>query len=175
MSLRNPVASNLVRQVFPLAAMSVYLAACDPAPTVPPTVPDDAEPVTFAEIEGATRILSGFLVRVRLVIRDETEFREFWSKLEGQRSPKTEPPVVDFAQNLVVVAAMGGRGTTGYSIIIEGVYEEGQRLFVAVHERTPHSDCVVGQAVTWPVTAVAVTRTLDEVVFVERETVYKCE
>jgi hypothetical protein len=118
---------------------------------------------------------SGFEDRLRLTIRDEAAYREFWSKLEAGQYPKTEPPAVDFASTLVVVAAMGARPTTGHTILIEGVYEDGQRLFVTVHERTPHPSCVVGQAITAPVTAVAVPRLPDEVMFVERETTTMCE
>jgi hypothetical protein len=59
----------------------------------------------------ATSSASGFLDVARLVVRDSATWRAVWARLvapDVRRSPPAvEPPPVDFARDLVIVAAQG--------------------------------------------------------------------
>ncbi len=139
-----------------------------------PTVPDDAEAVPFEVIDEATTVYSGFHDRARLVIKDDNSLAAFWAILERFKEPKTDPPYRHFDRQMVVAAAMGARGSGGYTIQIDGVYTKDGRLHVVVHETSPGSGCVVSQAFTQPVTAAWVMVYVEDVVFVEQETTTPC-
>ena len=55
--------------------------------------------------------LSGFLDVIRLVVRDSATWRAVWARLVApdvrRPPPAVEPPLVDFARELVIVAAQG--------------------------------------------------------------------
>lgn len=160
---------------FGLLAVCVF-AGC----TGGPTVPDDADPIPFEEIQGASRTLSGFQDPARMVLRDHIVFKAFWVVLEHGHEPKTEPPAVPFDPGIVTAAAMGSRPSGGFTITIEGMFLKDNRLYVVVHERSPGADCSVTQAATQPVTAARIDTEIRNprfgyIVFVERQTIVPCD
>jgi len=175
---RLKITGRLFRNRFEIAFG--LLAACVVAScTGGPTVPDDAEPIPFEEIEGASRTTSGFQDPARMVFRDHVAFQGFWVVLEHGHEPKTEPPANFYDPIMVIAAAMGSRASGGYTITIEGMYLKDKRLYVVVHERSPGPDCVVTQSATQPVTAVQFDIDYErlppnEIVFVERQTTVWC-
>lgn len=113
----------------------------------------------------------------RLVIRDAGTWQAVWAEVVGQRTPVPEPPSVDFARDMVILAAMGRRGTGGYAIAIDEVSAEGGagELRVVVRETAPGPGCMTTQALSAPVTAVRVPQTDDAVTFIERTETFACE
>ncbi len=138
-----------------------------------PTVPSDAEPVPHVVL--ADEIRSGVHERARMVIRDEASFEEFWNELTAPTRPHGSVPLpeIDFSRQTVIAAAMGTRGSSGFSIAIDGVYRKSSKLYVAVHEHEP-LHCTVLTVGTNPVVAIAVEFNAGEVVFVEEHTVHEC-
>ncbi len=138
-----------------------------------PTVPSDAEPVPYVLL--ADEISSGVYERARMVIRDEASYEEFWNELTAPTRPHGSAPLpeINFSRQTVIAAAMGTRGSSGFSIAIDGVYRKSSKLYVAVHEHEM-VHCVVLTVVTNPVIAIAVEFNAGEVVFVEEHTVHEC-
>ena len=63
---------------------------------------------------------------LRLVITNRDEFSDFWKRLTSRVPPGGwVPPLpeIDFSKEMIVVAAMGARPTSGYWTIIDGACE----------------------------------------------------
>jgi hypothetical protein len=107
--------------------------------------------------------------RSRLVIRNRDEFSKFWIELLGTSSYKPPPPAVDFSREMIVVAAMGQKPSSGYQIVVSGACEVGNRIEVFVRS-TDYSKCAMQLAVlTAPLHIVRLPQTQLPVVFQETE------
>lgn len=113
----------------------------------------------------------------RLIIRNRDEFSDFWKGLLAQVPPgKWTPslPEIDFSKEMIIVAAMGERPSSGYSIIIDGACEVDGHVEVFVTSVEGGFSC--GSAlgvVTTPADAVRIPRTDWPVVI--RETQVPCD
>lgn len=101
---------------------------------------------------------SGFDEATRTVIRDDEAWAAAWETMHAQQAPAPERPDVDFTSHVIVLAAMGTRPNTGYSIQIERVHAHDGELYVSVLERSPGPSCITGQAMTAPVHVIQVAR-----------------
>ena len=109
---------------------------------------------------------------LRLVIKSRDEFSNFWKQLTAGHAGAPPPPEIDFSKEIVVVAAMGERPTSGYWIFIDGACEvDGQ---VEVFVSSVGTTACAGQfpVVTYPADAVRLPRTDLPIVF--RETQLPC-
>ena len=160
-------------------AVAVSMAGCDGSATAP-RVPRDAAALSSSHVlEGNVlyqflRSYSGYTERERLVIRTSEEWSAAWTRIIHGSSSAPSAPAVNFDHEMVVLVAMGRRMTGGYSIIVDGVYDSGGRIFVAVREKSPGAGCIVTEALTAPVDAVRVPRRDGTVVFVERAETVVC-
>ncbi len=118
---------------------------------------------------------SGIRDALRLVVRDAESWGRLWTDVAGPRTPPPDRPDVDFEQEMMIVAAVGMRGTGGYGIEIEEVYQEGARLVAVVVETSPGPDCMTTQAFSAPAVGVRVARSDLPVSFVERRVTLECE
>jgi hypothetical protein len=114
----------------------------------------------------------------RLVIKSHHEFKDFWKRLHARVPPsgyELPLPEIDFSKEMVVVAAMGQRPTSGYLIIIDGACEvDGQlEVFVSNVEEVACSGVGLFPALTYPADAVRLPRSDLPVVF--RETQLSCK
>lgn len=107
----------------------------------------------------------------RLIIRNETEWRSFWSDMD----PGTRPDV-DFNDYMVIAVAAGTKPTTGHSIRVERVgVDDSGRLVAEVIETQPGPECLTAAQVTYPVDVVVVPRRdLRTWSFTERQDVRSC-
>lgn len=162
-----------------IAVLSLGLlvgAGCQAGPTEAdwPPLPPNFSQVDYEVIERVHTAYSGLVEQRRQVITTVEEWAAFWEEFEATREPKTELPAVDFTTHVVLIAAMGSRGTGGYTISIEAVFEADDRLLVRVLERSPGSNCIVTQAVTRPTTGVVVPRHTTDVTFQEKAETVDC-
>jgi hypothetical protein len=112
---------------------------------------------------------------LRLVIKNRDEFNNFWKRLTARVPPGQwvpPPPEIDFSKEMVVVAAMGTRPTSGYWTIIDGACEVDGQIEVFVSNVEDVSCVGRFPAVTTPADAVRLPRTDLPVVF--RETQIPC-
>lgn len=114
----------------------------------------------------------------RLVIRSSDEWQDFWKRFTGSIPPSNgipPPPEVDFSKEMVIVAAMGQRPTSGYWVFIDGACEvDGQvEVFVSNVEKPTCKGWGVFTALTYPADAVRIPQTDLPIVF--RETQMSCD
>ena len=88
--------------------------------------------------------------------------------------PPPEAPEIDFANEMVVVAAMGTRPSGGYAIRIDRVARRGNTVWVEVTSSAPGSGCMTTASLTAPVDLVVTQRMTGKVVFVEKSEVRNC-
>ncbi len=170
-----------------LVTLAVCVAACAPRTRVPDDgggevsgpaatagVPPGATRLDVTTIDDLPSTSSGFEEPARQVIDAEPEWRTAWSRIATGRIPAPRAPEIGFQRRIVVLAAMGSRNTGGYTIEIEGAWAGADSLYVDVVERSPGADCLTTQALTSPVTAVAVERVTLPVRFIERRETRAC-
>jgi hypothetical protein len=124
-----------------------------------------AEPYSFA-------YNSGLAESARLVVRDPAAWQQVWSMLGNSASPAAPP--VDFAAEMVVVAALGTRPTGGYSIFVDSAYRRADHIEVVVRKVAPGSSCGTTQALTQPADVARIPASSLPVRFRERDTVHDC-
>lgn len=107
---------------------------------------------------------SGYHEEDYLVIRDAMEWMDVWEKHSRAMMPASYLEI-DFSKDMVICAFMGERRTTGYSISIERIYPEDEKLYVLVAKHNPPPNAIVGQAITYPYIIVRLERLDLEVVF----------
>lgn len=165
------------------ASLSASLAACDDSgsdrlrlstgPSDGESSGDVARDVAFDAAFAVVRFYSGLEARQRLVIRDAAEWERVWGEMTERFGDPPPAPTVDFAQSMLLVAAMGQRNSGGFSIRIDSVRIANGVARAVVTERSPGNDCVVTGALTQPTDAVLVPRAA-QVVWVERSEVVPC-
>lgn len=157
-----------------LVAVLVLAGACRGAAT--PDIPQGAVLLDIREFpdEVTRQWHSGVEQRARLVIRDQAAWSDFWRDATGHETPAPPIPALDFASEMVIVAAMGSRPSGGYAIAIESVQESAAGLHVSVMESSPGPQCMVLTVITAPVVAVRVPRRDGPVAFVEKSQTIDC-
>lgn len=170
-----PHARRLV-SVLLVGATAASTGCVSGAPGDPSGTPE-ARPIPFQPLQEAqtVRFYSGLTTRQRLVIRDAATWANVWRELTSPFQPAPPVPAVDFASNLVVVAAMGLRNTGGYSITIDDVRTAAGDVSISVTERSPGSGCIVTAVVTEPVAVVVASRFAGQATFVEHTALRDCQ
>ena len=83
-----------------------------------------------------------------LRFRTRRYLESYLAKLTPRRAPKL--PTIDFTREEALLAAVGARSSTGYSVRIESVSEQRSRIVVRVREVTPSLGQHVTARVTYP-------------------------
>lgn len=156
-----------------LLAQLVVLAGCSEE-LADVRVPADAQSLTMEEVYLVRAHWSGYEDPVHTVITDQEAWAEAWETLHETLSPLPERPDVDFDANVLVLAAMGVRPSTGYSVTIEDVQHDDGVLYVSVLERSPAPSCITGAALTAPAHVVQVPRAGIDAEFDVRRKTYTC-
>jgi hypothetical protein len=118
---------------------------------------------------------------IRLVVRDGESWFKLLSQMTGldprsQLSDFPELLEVDFSREMLVVAAMGQQPSSGYSIIIEAMFEndEYDRCEIVVRSINRTKCNGVATVLTSPVDIVRVPRSDCKIVFSEKQD-WSCE
>lgn len=111
----------------------------------------------------------------RLVLRSEADWLEVWELWNIPVEPKPELPAVDFATEMVIVAAMGSRPSSGFAIGVDTVVEEPTRVLINTFTVRPGGDCFVLGVITAPAVAVAIRTTQKPVSFTNTAYVHDCD
>jgi hypothetical protein len=132
-------------------------------------------------------VVCGILDRRRMVIRDRETLADVWKQIysgpisfslipEGKPIPALPPPPpqIDFSRSMLLVVTMGSEPTSGYAIIVDGVYEHGNRLEVVVRNVSPGRSCGTFQSMTAPVDIVELEKREGLVIFRDLDIVTDC-
>lgn len=118
-----------------LAAIVLTAASCDGEKTV-------TEPRTEPSVLALTTVVQqsipgGTGGTVREVIRDQNALAAMWTQLGLSGAP----PVVDFGQEMVVVAAMETQACVS-KVTIRSISQQGSELVVDILEAPPAPNCI---------------------------------
>jgi hypothetical protein len=148
----------------------------DTRPHVAETPAGSAVPLTRLRAEPYSYdYASGLRDSARLVVRDSAAWRALWGRLHASRGGIPALPPVDFAREMLVVAALGARGTGGYTILVDSAFAAADGgAVIAVRTLSPGPRCGVTGAVTHPVDIARLARRDGPVAFRERALVVDC-
>ena len=117
---------------------------------------------------------SGLSDSALMVVRDSSAWRDLWQRINRVFIPAPPAPVVDFQQEMIVVAALGRRPTAGHDIMIEGAEQDSTGIEIVVRRSEPAPGCPVAAAVTQPVDLARMRADRRAVRFRERQVVVPC-
>jgi hypothetical protein len=112
------------------------------------------------------------------VIRDRDEWSDVWKALNEPVMPTLPTPrlpAIDFSREMVVIVAMGLRPTLGYNIVVDRAHEVDDQLEIVVISTSPGHNCLLAQAVIYPIDIAVLPRTELSVVFKETDVVHECK
>lgn len=138
-----------------------------------PEMPRQAVEVGMETVLVATAS-SGYAAPERRVIGTEAEWAAAWAQIHANQSPVPARPQVDFASDVVILAAMGTRPSTGYAVNITEVRVHADTFWVRVTERSPGRTCFTGAAITSPVHAVRAPRQATAATFIVTRLETRC-
>jgi len=147
-----------------LFLLVLALVGCDS-----PTEPEVSLPVT--------RVVQGFFsagdASQRLVIRSQAELTAAWDAMFRTFSQPPEIPIIDFSQEMLIIARAGAKPTGGYCITVDSAVGSRRRMTVTVRSGGPSAGNPILPVVTHPFDVVRVPRR-DEVAFTEVSFVGNC-
>ena len=159
------------------AAMLVLSAGC--ANVELSTSPSNGDVLPFVRLRAepySYSYYSGFAEPARLVVRDAVQWSAVWARIHAGVTPQPARPEVDFSREMIIVAAMGGRNSGGFGILIEDATAIGSDgVAVTVRSIAPGSRCIVTGALTAPVDVARLPRRNGVVQFTERMQTHDCE
>ena len=125
-----------------------------------------------------TVVTAGFVLdQLRVVVRDREHWVQVWNHINSGPNSANAPPMpeIDFAREILIVAAMGFRPTSGYQIIIESatLFQSYPRVEVAVRS-VENTKCGAFTVITSPIDIVRIPRTDRPVVFRETQIEAEC-
>jgi uncharacterized lipoprotein YajG len=142
----------------------VLLTACGAAPSQ----------LTVVHLTSLNAPYQVFASETMLVVRDQQSWQSLWSQMTANQSPAPQLPAVDFTKDMVLVAAAGTRGSSGYSISITDATESSGGVTVNVTITSPGSNCAVALHVESPVDVATIARRDGTVGFVVTRKTYNC-
>ncbi|HEU4615317.1 MAG TPA: protease complex subunit PrcB family protein [Kofleriaceae bacterium] len=117
---------------------------------------------------------SGLDDAVRTVVRDSAQWNALWQTIARPFYPAPPMPQVDFDRDMVVVAALGARPSSGYDIVIEGAQQDTSSIEIALRTSSPAPGCPVTAAITQPVDLATIPTSPRPVRFRERSFIVPC-
>ena len=117
---------------------------------------------------------SGIHDERQIDIRSSAEWEAQWRRMTARYGNPPPPPPVDFAREMVLMAAMGNRPTGGYRVVIDRVLPRPDALEAFVRHISPGPRCGTTQAITSPVDLVRVPATDKPVRWVVEQEVVDC-
>jgi hypothetical protein len=119
-------------------------------------------------------VYTGFSEPARMVVRNSRQLADVWANTFLARSEHPHIPRIDFFKETILVAAQGGRPSSGYDISIDRVSSKDGVILVDVTTSGPDRGCPVLAVITSPVVMVRIPRTEARVEFVEHTRSVPC-
>jgi hypothetical protein len=95
----------------------------------------------------------------QLVITSNDEWSTFWKNVHAGVMPMPDAPAIDFSKEMVVAVMMGRQGNGGHEVNVTGIVEDVARINVYFQETSPGRDCLVTEALTYPLHVVKMMKT----------------
>ncbi len=120
------------------------------------------------------RFQSGLYEERLITIRNEAAWEGQWRRMTAPKGAVPPLPPVEFRREMLLLAAMGTRGSGGYNVTIERVLSEGDEVLAFVRFVSPDARCGSIAAVTSPVDIVRLPRSEKNVRWVVERTEANC-
>ena len=117
---------------------------------------------------------SGFGSPTRLIIRDAETWKAHWATIHRPIVPSPPVPEIDFAREMVILAAAGTKPNEGHVIRITDATANASRLLVTVRHSATGDGCVVSAVISQPVDIVRIPATSLPVEFADVTTRVDC-
>jgi hypothetical protein len=150
--------------VSSLAVALLAVAGCES-----PTDPSETLPVTRVT-QGA---FSAAETRQRLVVRSQQDLAAAWMAMFRTFSEPPPVPVVDFSQEMVIIALAGSKPSGGYCIVVERAAGNRRSAAITVRSIGPTPTSALLPVITNPYDVVRVPRR-DTVTFSEMSEIGNC-
>jgi PrcB C-terminal len=161
------VGKSIVALVMVAVACSSDISTSPPGTAIP-VVRLRSDPYSFA-------FFSGMSTSSRLVVRDAATWQSAWAQVYRGTSPVPPAPSIDFSREMVIVAALGTRGSSGYDVLIDGATEaDAGGAVIAIRSTSPGAGCASLTVLTQPVDIARMPIRDGAVTFVERSSVTNC-
>jgi hypothetical protein len=125
-------------------------------PTSQSTATDPSNDLPFETIDQGA--FSNEEERLSWLLRSDAEWEEFWSRAYTGREPRPPLPLVDFAQDMVLVVSGRNQPARGSSLTIASITNTAGMLRVRTQERMDGPNCLSSMAVTQPYVIVSLPR-----------------
>jgi hypothetical protein len=122
-----------------------------------------AEPLKMRTLSQGN--FSGIQTASEIIVTNSAQWAELWTKHSAQRTPKDNPPAVDFEKETVLFVALGSKPTGGHRVEIAEVRQIGDTTEVLVKFQSPRPGGFSIQALTAPYHAVAIPKVKGPVTF----------
>lgn len=109
------------------------------------------------------RYTSGMTEPRMIVIRGEAAWDSQWRLATARSGPPPPLPRVNFQDDMLLMAAMGPRGSGGFSVTFERVIEQGNVLLAFVRFTSPGPRCGAIAVITSPIDIVRLQRSSKDV------------
>lgn len=108
-------------------------------------------------------------------VRNSREWQQSWEQLESGR--RSQPPIlaVDWEADMVIVFALGVRGSGGFDARIERLSTDQETMHVFACGQRPGPSCVTTQALTNPYHAITTGRRELPLRLVRRVGIVECD
>jgi hypothetical protein len=158
-----------------IIVIAVGISGCTGESPSSPT-PGVVVPLTRFTTEPSSFLyFSGLNIPARLVVDDQSTWRAVWSDMYGRVSEVPPVPDIDFSKEEILVAALGTRGSSGYSIVFQGASgNDSGGVDVIVQSGSPGKGCAALTVLTQPVDIARIPRVSGAIHFVERTNVSSC-
>lgn len=101
---------------------------------------------------------SGINQPFETVIQSPTAWTELWGKIHYNPLSVKQPPEVDLTEKMVIGVGIGDKASGGYSVEIQDITVEDNKLSVNYVERQPGTECGTTTVITQPYHLVVVER-----------------
>jgi hypothetical protein len=147
-----------------VAILLLVLAAGCAQPTAPdrpgtglPVIRLSPEPTAFSAFSAAE-------TSQQLVVRDPAALAQWWADAWRTMSHPPVIPDVDFTREMIVIATLGARPTSGYDIVIESATVENEGVVVVIRTSVSTAGTIL-PVVTHPVDIAKLPRRSEAVRF----------
>lgn len=100
-----------------------------------------------------------------IVIKEETTLNEIYKLINKSKLPGIKIPIINFEKETVLVLFLGEKSSGGYSIAVEHIISDNDKLNVGYKITSPKPGEMVTTVMTQPYCIIKIPKTLKEVVF----------
>jgi hypothetical protein len=171
------------RRILQAVGIGFALGACgrqapDPAAGAAPTARETGGTLPLVRLRAepySFDYASGLRDSALVVVRDAGAWATLWSRIHASRGSVPALPVIDFAREMVIVAALGERNSGGYTILVDSALAApaGGAVFV-IRSIAPGPRCGVTAALSQPVDIARTSRRDGPVTFRTHAAVNEC-